>query len=282
MSDEIPTAREWNKEYIDRVIEENKKNRSCRRCAWSNNNSSSYWCTRACNFEHDSFTPRAEGTEYERRKERKRLQKEAEEKAKKLLSILIVLFVSCVFVSTANAEVSEYKDTQAMWELVSDYSPSDYITAAVVGHIDFESHCVSNVVGGGYLLGDDYDEKVTAAIDEGLTDGSTKDEFCKHKIGKYQVWGYGLIQWVDPTECGKLYDYAQACGTSIGDAQTQVAFIFDNVKNNFPDVWQKLLDAESAADAGRIFAHFVGGTDLAEKLEDRAWFAEELIKQFGD
>ena len=135
---------------------------------------------------------------------------------------------------------------------------------------------------GGYLLGDDYDEKVTAAIDEGLTDGSTKDEFCKHKIGKYQVWGYGLIQWVDPTECGKLYDYAQACGTSIGDAQTQVAFIFDNVKNNFPDVWQKLFEADTAADAGRIFAHWIGGTDLTEKLEDRAWFAEELIKQFGD
>ena len=87
---------------------------------------------------------------------------------------------------------------------------------------------------------------------------------------------------MDYNECGKLYNYAAECGTSIGDARTQVAFIFWNLQENMPEVWQKLLDAESAGDAGIVFAHWFVGTGDGLKLQDRAWFAKELIKQFGD
>ena len=101
-------------------------------------------------------------------------------------------------------------------------------------------------------------------------------------IDGYQVWGYGLIQWVVPSECAKLYDYAAECGASIGDAQTQIAFIFYNVQNNFPEVWDKLINAENAGEAGVLFAHWVGGTDDGLKLSDRWWMSEKIYKEYGD
>lgn len=282
MNEEKP-KRTWTQESLAKEVAEINKNRPCSKCEWNNRAGSTYWCRKDCDFHHSDFQPQHDRAKT--KAEQKKLwyrRKKAEAEALKKTLILAITILLSIPVVKANAETAEFKGTEALWEIVSAYSPNDNITAAVVAQCYFESGCIANAVGGGYLLGDDHDEKVTAAIDKGLADGSTKDGFQKHKIGKYQVWGYGLIQWVDPTECGKLYDYAQACGTSIGDAQTQVAFIFDNVKNNFPEVWEKLLDAESAADAGRIFAHFIGGTDLAEKLEDRAWYAEELVKEYGE
>lgn len=128
----------------------------------------------------------------------------------------------------------------------------------------------------------DYDETVTAEIGAGLADGSTRDAFLKHVINKHQCWGYGLIQWVTPEELGKLYDFAQEQGTSIGDPDMQVRFILWNTETNFPEAWEKLIAAETAADAGVIFAHWIGGTGDGLKLEDRAWLAEELYEEYKD
>ena len=52
----------------------------------------------------------------------------------------------------AEAEVSECKNIEQMWGIVEKYSPNDYITSAVITQIWFESSCVSNAVGGGYLV----------------------------------------------------------------------------------------------------------------------------------
>lgn len=203
-----------------------------------------------------------------------------------LLLIFLLFSISPAARADAGAPaapaVSEYESVGAMWELVSEYSPSDFVTAGIVTQIWFESGCIANAVGGGYLIGPDYDETVTAEIDAGLADGSTRDAFTKHVINKHQCWGYGLIQWVTAEELGKLYDFAQQSGTSIGDADMQVRFILWNTEENFPEVWEKLLACESAGDAGVIFGHWIGGTDDGLKLSDRAWLAEELYKEYGN
>lgn len=180
----------------------------------------------------------------------------------------------------------EYKNTDAMWELVSQHSPSDEITAAVVAQIYFESFCVSRAVGGGYLTDyadiDDYDAFITELIDDATDRQSVKEQFANHLIDVYPVWGYGLIQWVEPGELKKLFDYSEQLGTSIGSAEMQVSFIFWNLRENMPEVWQMLLECDNAGDAAVIFASFVGGTELAEKLDDRRWTANELIKEHGN
>lgn len=207
------------------------------------------------------------------------------------ISLQTVLFclVPAVWAETEGLEpsvVSAYKDVDAMWELVSQYSPSDEITAAVVTQIYFESFCVSNAVGGGHLTDyadiKDYDEFITNLIDESADRQLTKEQFANHIIDEYPVWGYGLIQWVEPNELEKLFDFAEEKGTPIGDAEMQVEFIFSNMQKWFPEVWDMLMECDNAGDAAVIFAHYIGGTNLAEKLDDRRWFAKELMKEYGE
>lgn len=271
-------------EEIDAIIEDNAENRPCNECRYKNLGGLTYYCGHSsCDFRHSGFEQREEYTKMTRH-EKYYFRKRAKRIGKSIICLIILIGSIAGFIPAADADygVSGYKDIGAMWELVESYSPNDYITAAVVSQIWFESNCLSNAVGGGYLVSDDYDERATAAIDAGLADGSTREGFTKHIVGKFQVWGYGLIQWVDPTECGKLFDYAAERGTSIADAETQIAFIFDNIPAAFPEVWEKLLACESAGDAGITFAYWVGGTDLADKLSDRAWMAEELYKEYAE
>lgn len=192
------------------------------------------------------------------------------------ITLIITLSAPC------EASVSAYKDTAAMWELVAKYSPSDEITAAVVAQIYFESFCESNAVGGGYLHGDEYSERVTAFIDEGLADGSSRDDFISHRAGELQAWGYGLLQWVEYDRLCALYDFAQGNGTSIADADMQVRFIFYDLENNLPELWEKILEYEDAADAGKLFAVWYGGTNDGLKLDDRKWMADKLWKEYGE
>lgn len=208
--------------------------------------------------------------------------------------ILLILLGCMIATCTASADyledpasvVSEYKNVEAMWNLVEEYSPNDFITSAVVTQIWYESCCQSNVVGGcntvNYSGIHDYSEYITAEIDKGLVDGSTREAFITHRIDEYPCWGYGLIQWVEPAECEKLYDYAREYGTSIGDAEMQISFIFDNMRENFPEVWENLQEADNVGDAAVIFAHFIGGTYEGPKLDDRRWKANELLKEYGE
>lgn len=202
------------------------------------------------------------------------------------LSLILTITIFISIFPTATADVSEYKNVEEMWKIVEKYSPNEYITAAVISQIWFESFCVSNVVGGGYTTDyiniKNYDEFITELIDEGMDNNSTKQEFINHTIDGYPIWGYGLIQWVEPNELEKLFDFAQVKGTSIGDAGMQVEFIFSNMQKWFPEVWDMLMECDNAGDAAVIFAHYIGGTSLAEKIDDRRWFAEELMKEYGE
>lgn len=202
---------------------------------------------------------------------------------KKCCSIIILLSfllsAAPAFADVQEPQVSEYKDIDSIWELVSEYSPSDEITAAVTAAIYYESFCISNAVGGGYLIGDEYSEEVTRIIDAGLEDGSSREDFINHRAGKKQAWGYGLLQWVEFNELCPLYDFAQESGTSISDARMQVRFIFYDLQNNRQKEWSKILEAKDAAEAGMKFAHWYVGTDDGLKLSDRAWLASKLYDE---
>lgn len=201
---------------------------------------------------------------------------------KRLILGILIFAILCQTVCYADERelvVSEYKDVDRIWELTSKYSPNDYITAGIVSTIIFESNCVSYATGGGYLVDfkdiPNYDVYVTEKIDEGLLDGSSRDDFVKCKY----CYGYGLLQWVEPVYLESFYDYAHEWGTSIGDAEMQVSFIFYSIEHDRPEVLQMLLECETAGDAGRIFAKWYEGT-CGEKLDDRWYVAEQLYKTY--
>ena len=106
------------------------------------------------------------------------------------------------------------------------------------------------------------DAEFTKKVDDGEI---SRKEFTSAEWGTMNdngAYGYGLMQWCTPPENKeKLYDYAKAKGTSIGDMDMQLAHIMNEMKayadpefnvekGTFID---KLNASDSAASAARLF-----------------------------
>ena len=181
------------------------------------------------------------------------------------LAVAIALFVSfsAEAVSTKEAVFTERKGRGAeefLWNEISEHSPSDEITAAVLSYFWRESQFRSDSVAGWAMsyagYGVDLCAKVTEKTDDGLEDGSSRDYFlwaCDH------YGGYGLGQWRSSAYIGHLYDYAVEYGTSIGDARMQCGFVIESLKEN-EELWKKLKKCRDAERAGRLVAIYYDGT----------------------
>lgn len=128
---------------------------------------------------------------------------------------------SCHVVTQYKAKISE----KLLWQFLSDYSPTQEMTAAILGFFWRESSLKSDAVANWARLNqiekNDVCQQFTNKIDAGLNDGSTKKYFIK-QARKYG--GYGLGQWYSKNYLSAFYDFAQEWGTSIADAEMQCAF----------------------------------------------------------
>lgn len=52
--------------------------------------------------------------------------------------------------------------------------------------------------------------------------------------------GYGLCQWTYWSRKQALFNFAQACGASVGDEGMQVEFCISELKNDYPGLWALL------------------------------------------
>lgn len=59
-------------------------------------------------------------------------------------------------------------------------------------------------------------------------------------------YGYGLCQWTYPTRKTELRRICREKGVSIGDRDTQIEFMFSELKRDFPVVWKALTSSTSA------------------------------------
>ena len=130
--------------------------------------------------------------------------------------------------------VTEYKSEESeafLWDSLSKYSPSEELTAAILGFFWRESFFRSDAVANwpeNNIKGQDVSLDFTALIDAGLADGSTKEYFIQQS---QNYGGYGLGQWYSILYLDALYDFAQDWGTSIADAEMQCAFTVWSIKN---------------------------------------------------
>lgn len=153
------------------------------------------------------------------------------------------------------------EDEQWLWETINKYSPSEELTAGIMGFFYRESGFKSNAVPGYQLwISRDICQEFTDAIDAGLSDGSTKEQFIEQAHNK---GGYGLGQWWAFSYLEAFYDFAQDWGTSISDAEMQCAFVIWSIENQRPEVLTELAKYQDAYGlvhrAGRIVAGFYDG-----------------------
>lgn len=135
---------------------------------------------------------------------------------------------SCHVVTQYKAKISE----KLLWQFLNDYSPTQEMTAAILGFFWRESSLKSNAVAHWSDLNNMYQidvcQQFTEKVDEGLKDGSTKNYFIR-QTRKYG--GYGLGQWHSKRYLNAFYDFAQEWGTSIADAKMQCAFTIWSVQH---------------------------------------------------
>lgn len=86
------------------------------------------------------------------------------------------------------------------------------------------------------------DKEYTAAVDSG--------KYSKEKFSKDSA-GYGLCQWTYKTRKANLYDFAKKQKKSIGDAQMQLDFLINELKNSYKAVYNKLCKTDSIDEAAR-------------------------------
>ena len=133
-------------------------------------------------------------------------------------------------------------------ELCLEYAPNDYIAYGMLAMCIRESKCKSYAVAGQRA----FSQEFTDYVSSGFEDGSTRDYYiyhCKNVSG-----GYGLAQWSSYTLNFNFYEFARAWGTSIGDAEMQVAFIIESSKHtNLGDLWSYLEKCKSPYEAGLQF-----------------------------
>lgn len=72
------------------------------------------------------------------------------------------------------------------------------------------------------------DETYTAQVDNGIR---SRDQFMRDS------YGYGYAQWTYPTRKALMYDFFKNQGKSIGDSDTQIAFLFWEMQHYFLNQW---------------------------------------------
>lgn len=201
-----------------------------------------------------------------------------------LAAFLVVIFAlePCAAHSVATEYKAEWSE-ELIWEELSQYSPSDAITAGVMGYFFRESQMRSDAIAGwpqrNYAKGvTDICSEFVELIDAGLDDGSTRDEFIR-KVN-VNFGGFGLGQWSDVQYLEHFYDYVQENGESIADAEVQCAFIFESMMRN-ERFWNEITELDDPYRVGRRIGYLYDGTgDLG--AETIASYAKSYYLRFKE
>ena len=117
-----------------------------------------------------------------------------------------------------------------------------YGVAALMGNLNAESGLSPNNLQNSYersigLNDNDY----TAAVDNGSYGNFVHDSA-----------GYGIAQWTYYTRKQALLDFAREKGTSVGDLQTQLEFLWKELSESYPGVLNTLRNASSVREASDV------------------------------
>lgn len=149
------------------------------------------------------------------------------------------------------------ENAEFIWKWLFERLGNDYGVAGLMGNLCAESGLKPDNLQNSYerLLGMT-DAEYTAAVDDGTY---TEDEFVHDSAG------YGLAQWTYWSRKQGLYDFAKLKGTSIGDLQMQLEYLWTEL-SKYTNVMKALINARYiryASDA--VMVEFEKPADLSEE-----------------
>lgn len=152
---------------------------------------------------------------------------------------------------------------------------NDYGTSGLMGNLLAESGLKPNNLQdtGNRKLGMS-DDEFTAAVD---SDALTKEQFIYSEIG------YGLAQWTWHTRLKALYEYAKSEGTSIGDLEMQLNFLYKELSEDYPSVLNTLKTATSVLEASNaVLLKFECPADKSVSIQNkRAAYGQSYYNKYA-
>lgn len=176
---------------------------------------------------------------------------------------------------TVYGEYSDGSDAYAkrIWDYFYYKIGNEYGVAGLMGNMKMESNLRSNNMEDGYesKLGFT-DVTYTAAVDNG-----TYSNFATDGVG------YGLVQWTWWELKRDLQAFCKARGTSVGDFNSQLDFLYSEFENEFPKVLSALKNAKSVREASDyVLMNFERPADMGTKMQEtRANFGMEYYNKYA-
>ena len=165
-----------------------------------------------------------------------------------------------------------------IWNYFVEQFDNPYTAAAILGCIDSESSCEPTRVEGDFTSQFYFSQDYTDSIDNGSV---SREAFIKYLPRDKCGHGYGLCQWTGERK-GYLYDLAMENGTSVGDLLTQCEFIMQELRNDYPELLEYLVNEEDELSATLEFSNVYlqtlvhgGRTTLASEYLDKYALVEE-------
>lgn len=156
------------------------------------------------------------------------------------------------------AEPAAVDNAAVIWNFLKSKGLNDYAVAGIMGNLEKESGLDP------CNLQNSYNKKlnISDADYTAVVDAGAYPDFVTDKAG------YGLVQWTYWSRKKALLDYAKAAGTSIGDLNMQLAFMWQELQG-YKTVMTVLNSAASVREASDIVLH------KYEQPEDQSVAVEE-------
>ena len=164
-------------------------------------------------------------------------------------------------------------NAEKIWNFFLDERFSIYGIAALMGNLFAESGLDPKNLQNSCEKRLNYtDAEYTAAVDNGT-----------YKNFTYDGAGYGLPQFTFPSRKEAFYKYAKAAGKSIGDLETQLLFMVEEMKKDFKSVYSALKtasDVKTASDL--VLKKYEAPKDQSDAVKrKRAEYGQEYFNRFS-
>ena len=160
---------------------------------------------------------------------------------------------------------------QVIWNFFIKQGVTKIGTAGIMGNLYQESHFAANNMQNRFE-GTYNDETYTAAVDSGAYGNFINDRI-----------GYGIAQFTYPALKSDLYYYANTRGTSIGDLEMQLNFLWETMnsaKYETQTLVSGLNSCSTPADAAVLFQNIYEKAGASAQMDNRIAYANFIYDQF--
>ena len=174
---------------------------------------------------------------------------------------------------SGTASTGSATDEKTIWDYLMGKIGNAYGVAGLMGNLYAESALKSNNLQNAYESKLGYtDASYTQMVDNGSYGNFVKDSA-----------GYGLAQWTYWSRKENLLNYAKSVGKSVGDLNTQLAFLYKELSESYSGVLNTLKSAKTvrvASDA--VLTKFERPANKSESVQKkRAEYGQKYYDKYA-